>query len=55
MNSYGVKIPVPEKRRKRLLQVSRFVTHSFLCLIPPTRLCLSKEFNDIEKNIRKKR
>jgi len=31
--SYGVKIPVPEKRRKRLLQ----------------------EFNDIEKNIRKKR
>lgn len=31
--SYGVKFPVPEKRRKRLLQ----------------------EFNDIEKNIRKKR
>lgn len=31
--SYGVKIPVPEKRKKRLLQ----------------------EFNDIEKNIRKKR
>jgi photosystem II Psb27 protein len=31
--SYGVKFPVPEKRRKRLLQ----------------------EYNDIEKNIRKKR
>ena len=31
--SYGVKFPVPEKRRKRLLQ----------------------EFNDIEKNLRKKR
>lgn len=31
--SYGVKFPVPEKRRKRLLQ----------------------EFNDIEKNVRKKR
>jgi len=31
--SYGTKIAVPEKRRKRLLQ----------------------EFNDIEKNIRKKR
>jgi len=31
--SYGVKFPVPEKRRKRLLQ----------------------EFNDIEKNIRKRR
>eukprot|EP01038_Epipyxis_sp_PR26KG_P009901 gene9901-13321_t len=31
--SYGIKFPVPEKRRKRLLQ----------------------EFNDIEKNIRKKR
>jgi photosystem II Psb27 protein len=31
--SYGLKFPVPEKRRKRLLQ----------------------EFNDIEKNIRKKR
>jgi photosystem II Psb27 protein len=31
--SYGVKFPVPEKRRKRLLQ----------------------EFNDIEKNIKKKR
>ena len=31
--SYGVKFPVPEKRRKRLMQ----------------------EFNDIEKNIRKKR
>lgn len=31
--SYGTKIPVPEKRKKRLLQ----------------------EFNDIEKNIRKKR
>eukprot|EP01036_Dinobryon_divergens_P032881 gene32881-42558_t len=31
--SYGVKFPVPEKRKKRLLQ----------------------EFNDIEKNIRKKR
>jgi photosystem II Psb27 protein len=31
--SYGVKFPVPEKRRKRLMQ----------------------EFNDIEKNIRKRR
>ncbi|KAJ1383253.1 hypothetical protein B484DRAFT_341929, partial [Ochromonadaceae sp. CCMP2298] len=31
--SYGVKIPLPEKRKKRLLQ----------------------EFNDIDKNIRKKR
>jgi photosystem II Psb27 protein len=31
--SYGLKFPVPEKRRKRLLQ----------------------EFNDIEKNVRKKR
>lgn len=31
--SYGTKIPVPDKRKKRLLQ----------------------EFNDIEKNIRKKR
>lgn len=31
--SYGTKFPVPEKRRKRLLQ----------------------EFNDIEKNLRKKR
>ena len=53
--SYGVKFPVPEKRKKRfvnmLLQSLLFFKNDSMYLF----LRLLQEFNDIEKNIRKKR